>query len=327
MIYKLFDEIREKLKCFVDIKSKKIVVGLSGGSDSVFLLHFFVALKEELRLKITAAHLNHGWRESAICDEKFCAKLCEKLGVPFVCKHGKDFENRFSFNGSKEEIGRKMRRAFFSETKDEIGADYVALAHHKQDQQETFFMRLARGCGLSGLTGMKRLNGFYLRPLLTIDKKEILEFLSKNKIEYCVDETNFSDAYLRNRIRKQLIPSLEKIDNRFSKKLQSSLETLAEEGEILREVTRDYFCRIFSKKDSDKRWVGCKKTFLTTSSPIQKKIIIEWLCEEQVKFSPSRSHVEEILRFLISPRGGEHEMHSTWSIVKKGKEFWIEQKR
>ena len=293
----------------------KLVIGLSGGPDSVFLLNFLNSFKN---IEIIAAHLNHGWRKEADQDEMFCKNLCEKLGIEFISEHAKDLDAKIKLNGSKEEIGRKLRRQFFEKVLKEHDADYIALAHHQQDQQETFFMRLIRGCSLSGLTSMKSVQGLYIRPLLEISKDEILNYLHENKIEYVIDLTNYSEDFLRNRIRMKVIPALKEVDHRFDKKFETSLNLLKEEDEFLQKLTEESHEKIFT--DSK----GNRTIFLNLHPIIQRRLLIFWLTKEKVKFSPSLSHIDEIIRFLSHERGGSHQIHEDWKIIKKCNLFWVE---
>jgi len=275
-------------------------------------------LHEAKKIKLIAAHLNHGWREDAHKDEDLCKKLCAQHNIELVIEHAKNLDLNIKANGSQEELGRKLRRHFFKTIHKKYNADYVTLAHHQQDQQETFFMRLIRGTTLNGLTSMQPVDGIYLRPLLKTSKKEILEYLQQNNIEYIVDYTNESDSFLRNRIRKYVIPALQKCDERFDKKFESSLEHLKQEDDFLDELTQKACDLVFADKK-----IGNKTEFEKLSLVIQKRLVPYWLTKEKVIFSPSNPQIMEIIRFLASPRGGSHQIHTEWSIQKKQNSFWI----
>ena len=249
-IKNMFRQIDTFIKTHINPKLEKkiggeeiphILVGFSGGPDSMFLLHYLKTLEEKFFLKLSVAHLNHGWRKESDDEEVFCRNVCEKLQIPIFIEHAKNIEKilqaessttkKLSGDSKKaspftEELGRIFRIHFFNKIKKECNADYIALAHHQQDQQETFFIRLIRGCSLSGLTAIKPVQGDFLRPLLKTSKEEILTYLHKNKIEYLTDPTNESCEFLRNRIRKWVIPALKKTDPRFDKKFETSLDAL-----------------------------------------------------------------------------------------------------
>ena len=162
-----------------------LIIGLSGGPDSVFLIYFLHEFQSLYKIKLIAAHLDHQWRENSAQDVKFCQQVCENLRIPFVTKKIGELSVPFKNNGSQEELGRKYRRFFLESIRKEYNADFIALGHHADDQQETFFIRLARGSSLTGLTCMKEKEGIYLRPLLTVNKSDILEYLHAQRFLTC----------------------------------------------------------------------------------------------------------------------------------------------
>ena len=309
-----------------NVKIPKIIIGLSGGPDSLFLFYFLKHLEQENFIILIAAHLNHGWRTESSHDAQFCKKLCNNHNVPIIITHAKNLKEKPKFNGSKEEIGRKLRQAFFTKTLKEQNADYVALAHHQQDQQETFFLRLIRGCSLSGLTSIKPVNNFYIHPLLSTSKKTILNYLQKNNITFFTDPTNESDLYLRNRIRKYIIPALKKCDLRFNKKFETSLNQLQKEELFLQTITNQTFENIFNSSLNE-QLIGKRKNFIELDSILQKRILILWHKKEFVPFTPSTSYLNEIIRFLSSSNGGIHQINVKWAIKKKNNLFWIVKNR
>lgn len=319
----IFEKIKTDIKHILT-KKPKILLGLSGGPDSVFLFHFLKKLHKENKIELIAAHLDHGWRKESANDANFCANLCNEYETPLFTAHANNLVSDFKFNGSKEELGRKLRRTFLENTAKEQNADFIALAHHLQDQQETFFWRIIRGSTLSGLTCMKQLDNQYLRPLLNISKTEILNYLDQNKIEYLIDKTNTSDNYLRNRIRKYVLPAMQKCDERFDQKFESSLKHLQEEETFLKRITQQIFEQVF-KQNKTLGFVGNLKTFQELDIVLQKRTIMFWLITENICFSPSESYLNEILRFLSTENGGNHQLGQSWRLCKKKKHFWIEQ--
>ncbi len=125
-------------------QGSKVVLGLSGGPDSVFLLHYLAHRQKKGSISLIAAHLDHEWRPDSAKDEQFCREIAQKNNICYTrCKLSK-LSLEYKFNGSTEELGRKARRHFLESVKTEHHADYIALAHHLQDQQETFFISLVR---------------------------------------------------------------------------------------------------------------------------------------------------------------------------------------
>lgn len=299
-----------------------IVLGLSGGPDSVFLLYLLHALKHENHINIIAAHLDHGWRAESPNDAEFCKQLCQKLDITFVSEHASKLDLQIKFNGSQEEVGRNLRRKFFQNILATEHADMIALAHHLQDQEETFFIRILRGTTLNGLSCMDAVNAFYIRPLLQTTKNDIVNFLLANKIEFLQDPTNASDKYLRNRIRNYVVPALQKCDARFDAKFQTMLESIKQEDAFLNDLSASSFNEIFHN-NSQNKLVGNLEKFKETHKVLQRRIIVLWLVTEQIKFHVSTALIEEILRFLKQPEGGQHQINSTTLIFKKQKLFWI----
>ena len=299
------------------------MLGLSGGPDSVFLFHFFLEMKRSGNIKaFIAAHLDHEWRDSSALDTQFCKALAEQHGVPFETRKLSQLESALKWNGSKEEIARKARRLFLAAVKGKYNAHAIALAHHAQDQQETFFIRLLRGASLTGLTAMKPKAGAFIRPLLSTNKDSILSYLDENHIAYCVDPTNSSDAHLRNRIRSYVLPALKSADSRFEQTFAHTLQKLRETEQYLDEHASQLLAAM-SSHDNGKCIVSIP-TFLALPKAMQERILIKWLCHEKVPFTPSHTLMQEILRFLSSDHGGSHSVHPQWKLIKKGKSAYID---
>lgn len=300
-----------------------VVVGLSGGPDSVFLLYFLASLREKYRIDLIAAHLNHEWRQEADQEEKDCALLAQKLNIPFISVKRSELTLPFKFNGSQEEYGRKMRRYFFEKVLDKYKADAIALAHHLQDQEETFFIRLIRGSSLTGLTAMKPQHGAYIRPLLETDKSDILAWLHANNIAYATDKTNESVDYLRNRIRMNVLPALRTCDDRFENNFINTLNRLQSTEQFLEKLTHETFEEISCVTDNQ-RMINIEQ-LLNTDETLRHRILMHWLINEHVPFPTTQAFLNEMIRFLENPNGGTHTMHERWSLVKKQKVVFIQQ--
>ena len=304
-------------------KKPIIIIGLSGGPDSVFLLHLLRQLAQQKLIRLVAAHLDHGWRENSAHDVTWCKQLCDTLNIQFYAEHAQNIAQAVKPNGSQEALGRQLRRTFFKKLSQELKTDLVALAHHANDQQETFFLRLIRGASLSGLCCMETFSDNYFRPLLKTPKTFILEYLGTNNISYLTDPTNKSSNYLRNRIRHQVLPALQACDQRFDKKLESTIEYLREEDSFLQELTKENFEKIFTQNSKINSFQGNLKEFQALHPVLQKRVLISWLIQSKAYFTPQHSFLLELLKFLNSPHGGTHQMHSTWLIKKQGPLFWL----
>jgi len=297
-------------------KDSHIILGLSGGPDSVFLLHFLTELLHAGKIKkLTAAHLDHEWRKDSSKDTQFCRNIAKKYKVPLAEGKISDLCLKLKFSGSKEELGRRARRYFLEKIKKEEQADLIALAHHAQDQQETFFIRLIRGSALSGLTAMKPKYGPYIRPLLEINKKDIIDFLHQNNLPYLVDPSNTSEEFLRNRIRKFVLPALKKCDDRFDTKFKETLERLSQTDQFLQALAAETFNKL-STENKGVFFVNIKE-LLSLAPVLQYTVVMHWLCRQKVKFPVSESFLDEILKFLHQPGSKEHQIHHSWSLIKK----------
>jgi tRNA(Ile)-lysidine synthase len=292
-----------------------VIVGLSGGPDSVFLLHALHSLKPIYNLKLIAAHLDHGWREHSQDDVAFCKVLCTSLEIRLVAAHASEISLQRPHNGSREELGRLLRRQFFNNVAAEYSAQKIALAHHQDDQIETFFIRFLRGAGLSGLASMRPKYGNYIRPLLELSKTEIIHYLDEQHISYLVDYTNVSPLYLRNRIRQSVIPALKAADPRFDITCIRTIENLQEAEEFLEKLTRETFDCISSIED--KTYSIDLKKFRAIDPFMQKRLILHWLMLENVPFTPTSAFFDEIMRFLYRTEGGSHRLSTMWEIRKR----------
>jgi tRNA(Ile)-lysidine synthase len=299
-----------------------IIIGLSGGPDSIFLLHVLASLQEELNLKLIAAHLDHGWRPDSGKDVQFCQEAASALGVEFIARKFSDLGLSLKFNGSLEELGRQARRHFFETVRQEYQAQAIALGHHLQDQQETFFIRLIRGTSLSGLVSMRPRHGAYIRPLLSICKDDMLAYLHEHKIPYLNDPTNDADTFLRNRIRQQVLPALKACDARFERSFTATMERLHALEQHLEVETAQLLAR-FALCKFDKKGLDLKQ-FLALPAIMQERLLVAWFCQEQVPFPVREQFLHEIMKFLQSPRGGIHAVHHAWSIGKRQQIIWIE---
>lgn len=288
-----------------------IIIGLSGGPDSVFLLHYLANVRREKNLTLIAAHLDHGWRPESAQDAQFCKELCNTYEVPLITKKMADLNFTIKNNGSQEEIGRKARRHFFESGAKEYNASAIALAHHADDQQETFFIRLIRGASLAGLTGMKSKDGLYIRPLLGVQKDKIVEYLDQNKIPYVIDASNQSDEYLRNRIRNTVIPALKIADDRFDTNFHTTHKQLQETEDFLQNLMLQNFAEIANNS-------AIKIDRLLAMHPmLRNRIVMHWLIANKIPFTPSQGLFDEIVRFLENPGNGKHVLHQKWHIAKK----------
>lgn len=300
-------------------ENSTLIVGFSGGPDSVLLLTLLTKLAPKLNLIIIAAHLDHQWRAESAKDALWCKKFCDRLNsVECIIQTPTELNFNIKNNGSKEEVGRKLRRLFFEKLAVQFQASHIVLAHHADDQLENFFIRLARGTSVAGLTGMKPTDGLYLRPLLKINKQEILEYLKHHNIKYLTDNSNFDTKYLRNRIRHQLIPTLNQIDNRFSPNITKCMNHLQQTDEFLAQLAEQTLQTISYQNTIH------TQSFLKLHEILQHRILMHLFIKQNISMTPSTTLFEELIRFLHAKKHLTHQIHPTCSLVKKADCFYFQ---
>lgn len=200
------------------------IVALSGGADSVALL---LLLKEQ-GFRIHAAHCNFHLRgEESDRDEAFCVELCGRLGIELHRVHFDTHTYADLHHVSIEMAARELRYRWFEQLRQDIGAAAVCVAHHQNDSVETILMNIIRGTGLRGLTGIQARNGFVLRPLLCVSRDEIERFLSERGQSYVTDSSNLTEDYMRNKIRLQVLPLLQRLNPAVLNHILQTAENLA----------------------------------------------------------------------------------------------------
>lgn len=301
-------------------RNSTIIVGFSGGPDSLYLLLRLKEIEQSHNLKLIAAHLDHQWRPESGQELLWCEQICVQLSIEFVSERASNIASKILFNGSKEQHARHMRRYFFEEIATRYSPVYIALAHHKDDQIETFFIRLSRGASLQGLAGIKEHDGRYIRPLLNISKQEIVDYLNANNIDFLQDPSNNDPAFLRNRIRNQLIPILPSIDTRLSQNIFTTMQHFASVDQLLEQMTLN---TINSIATSQNPLLLNTQQFLQLNPILQQRIILHLLIQAGANFIPSQALFAEIVRFLDSGKHFEHAMHPTYKIIKQKNSFSI----
>jgi tRNA(Ile)-lysidine synthase len=271
-------------------KNSKIVIGVSGGPDSVCLLDILYNLQKKYFLELIIAHVNYGLRgKDSEEDEKFVRNLAKKYDLKIAV-----LKPKIKAKSNLEDNLRNIRYNFFEKIRKQNAFDHIAVAHNLNDQAETFLMRFIRGSGLSGLAGMKFQNGKIIRPLLGTTRKEILEYLKKNNQAYRTDKTNAENLFLRNKIRNKLIPYLEKEFN------PNIAETLFDAAESIGE---DYDF-IFSSIDSYKtKKILSVSEIMKLHSSIQRALLRQTIAKTKKDLKNIEStHIKEILKIIHSTK-------------------------
>ena len=204
----------------------KLVLGVSGGPDSISMLNILNEIKEEWQFQIYVAHINHMIRKEADDDEIYVQQYCEKNNIQFFVKRVNVQEIANIQKMGTEEAGRNIRYEFFEEVLQKVGANKIAIAHNKNDKIETIVMNLLRGSGLSGLKGIEPIREQrIIRPLIECERQEIEQYCEQYILEPRIDKTNFENDYTRNKIRNIVIPY---IKNEFNPNIIETMDRLSQ---------------------------------------------------------------------------------------------------
>ena len=234
-------------RCHLIAEGDKLILALSGGIDSMVLADMLLKTKVEF----VAAHCNFHLRgEESDGDEQFVREFTVKQGIQCFVKHFETEKYAAKNNISIEMAARDLRYNWFEELRQQLGYDKIAVAHHADDQAETFFINLLRGAGLRGLKGMQPQNGMIIRPLLWASREQIQQYALENQITWREDHTNAESVYLRNKIRNQLLPAFDELQPEARQGLYKSLEHLASENELYRELLNEKLAQIV-EQDGD----------------------------------------------------------------------------
>ena len=213
-------------------RGDRVVVAVSGGSDSMALLYVLAALREDLGFELVVAHLDHGLRASSADDARFVADAAGGLGIAVVCERQDVATVAAARRRGIEEAARDARREFFHRVADEQGAARIALGHTADDQAETVLFRLARGTGWNGLCGMEPAGGRIIRPLLTVRRDDARGFLVERGLAWREDATNADLRFARNRLRESVLPELEAVNPEAVKAIARAAELARDAREV-----------------------------------------------------------------------------------------------
>lgn len=228
---------------------ESVLVGLSGGPDSVCLLSLLSQMRETLSLTLYAVYVDHNLRPHETPAEiAFCKKICDTMQVNFMVR-SVDVKGHVKRHGmNKQEAARELRYQAFYETADEIHAEKIALAHNADDQTETVFMRLVRGAGPSGLSGIPAKRGSIIRPLIETERREIEEFLEAEHIHPLTDSSNLQTDYSRNSFRLMIMPQLKKMNPNLVQSVNNTISVLQEEERYLDIIVTKTLMKMISRK-------------------------------------------------------------------------------
>lgn len=270
------------------LQGQTVTCAVSGGGDSVALLHLLCAVRQQLGITLYAAHFNHGLRPTADRDEAFVRDLCRLWQVELFTGRG-DVEGFAGQNGqSLEEAARHLRYEFLLRQ-----PGLIATAHHADDQVETVLLNLLRGTGLKGLGGMRSCQGRIVRPLLGVPKARVEAYLHEHGLSFCCDETNLENDALRNRIRHFVVPLLEEENPNLTETVRRMTLLLQQDEDLLQEETEALLHR--AARD------GGYDCGILQASPLCQRAVRQLL---QIP-DPSFSHVQAVCRLMEDGRGSK----------------------
>ena len=277
----------------------KVILALSGGIDSMVLADLLLKTKVEF----VAAHCNFHLRgDESNGDDWFVRKFAEKRGIQCFVNHFETERYAAKHGLSIEMAARDLRYGWFEQLRQQLGYDKIAVAHHADDQAETFFINLLRGAGLRGLKGMQPQNGVIIRPLLWASREQIRQYAVENHIVWREDHTNAESVYLRNKIRNQLLPVFDELHPEARQGLYKSLEHLFSENELYRELLKEKLSQIVEEQEAlsviarrndeaiqkRKSYRVSLDCFAALAMTQREQLLFEWL--RQYGFNPDQCH-------------------------------------
>lgn len=304
----------------------KIVLGVSGGPDSISMLNILNEIKDELKFEIYVAHINHMIREEAIDDEKYVQEYCEKSNIQFFVKRADVEQIAKTKKMGTEETGRKIRYDFFEEVMKNVGANKIAIAHNKNDKIETIIMNLLRGSAISGLKGIEPIrDNKYIRPLIECERQEIEKYCNDNKLKPRIDKTNFENDYTRNKIRNIVIPYIEK---EFNPNIIETIDRLSQvatdESNYIESKAIEIYQNLLIEKTT-KQIVLKLKDFNKQNKVIKSRVIL--LSIKQLIGGTQgieKIHIEDIIKLCNNNIGNKFLMpNKNVKILVKNKKIHI----
>lgn len=305
-----------------------IVVGVSGGPDSITLLDILIKLQNKIKFNIVVAHINHMIRVEAIEDQKYVEEYCKTKNIPFYVKQESVEILAKNQKIGTEEAGRNLRYEFFNEILKKTNSNKIATAHTKNDNAETVLMNIIRGAGSSGIKGIEIIReGKYIRPLLETNRIQIEEYCKKNHLEPRIDITNMENIYTRNKVRNLLIPYIQK---QFNPNIIEAIDRLSsiskEENKYFENITKKTYEEILIEETKNEIILDLKK-FNTLETVIKNRIVLYTI--NRLFGSSSgieKIHLQDIIKLCKNNIGNKYLIPNkkVKVLVKKGKIFFMQ---
>ena len=311
----------------------RIVLGVSGGPDSIAMLNILNDIRNDERIELTfdivVAHINHMIREEALEDERYVKEYCDEKGIEF---YSTSIDVQKLANNKKigtEEAGRMVRYEFFDEVLEKTNSNKIAIAHNKNDKAETIIMNLMRGSGITGLKGIEEKRGKYIRPLIECDRDEIEKYCEEEQLNPRIDKTNFENDYTRNKIRNVVIPY---VKQEFNPNIINTLNRLSElvkeeEEYIEKQVEKSYNDLLVEEKE--KEIILDLKRFNIEEKVIKSRLVLYTITK---LFNTSKGiekiHIEDIIKLCSNNVGNKYltPNKNIKILVKNHKIYFLNQK-
>lgn len=325
----VFNRVRKTIRYYSMLdRGDRVLLCVSGGPDSIFLTYALLYLRKEFNLRLYIAHLDHGIRgKVSYQDLLFVKRLADRFGIRFFSKRiilTKDKAH------SVEETARKKRYDLFEKIAKKYAISKIATAHTADDQAETVLMRVLKGASIKGLSGIPPIricrNASYIRPLIELEKKDILYFLNTNSIAYRTDSTNKEERYFRNVVRNRIIPYLKRYNPQLKRALINIAESLREDKDFIERAT-GRITKGISKKDG--MVFLPLKDIVIQPTAIQKEVVRDALDKAGSNLKKlTFRHWKKIRLLLTSMQNGKSlDMPGNVVLSKKGTALYIRKQR
>lgn len=323
----LKEEVLKTIKTYNLIeKNDKVVIGVSGGPDSICLLHLLYSIKKELGFEIVVAHINHQIRKVADSETEYVKDFCKNLGIECFVKKENITELAKEQKKGTEEVGRQVRYDFFEDVAQKTNSNKIATAHNSNDRAETVILNILRGSGISGLKGIEAMrDNKYIRPLIFTKREKIEEYCQENNLNPKIDESNMENIYNRNKVRNIIIPYIEK---EFNKNIIQTINRLSdvatEENEFLQKLTEEQYNTI-STIENDTIILDLKK-FNHLELVIKRRLILYTINEAiHTTNGIEKVNIDDIIKLCKNNIGNKYlsPIKLIKIYVKKGKIYFI----
>lgn len=329
------NKVLETIKKYKLIENgDRLVLGVSGGPDSITMLNILNDLRNDRNLHmsfdIIVAHVNHLIREEAKEDEKFVEDFCKKINVPF---YSKSIDVQKIANNNKigtEEAGRNSRYEFFDEILKKTNSNKIAIAHNKNDKVETIIMNMLRGSGIAGLKGIEPIkNNKYIRPLIECERFEIEQYCKENNIDARIDRTNFENVYTRNKIRNIVLPYIkEEFNPNIIQTMDRLSELVKEEDEYLENTVINKYKELIIE-EQEKQFIMDLKGFNKQEKVIKSRLLLYTISRLLGSTNGiEKVHIEDVIQLCENNIGNKYltPNKNIKILVKNHKIYFINQK-